>query len=208
MRCQLRSHGAGATAQGWAGLGNPVPTKGRPAPRRDGEPEPWISHIPCPPTRGSACCPSFALLLSLSLEGQTCVPSRGPGALPVTPPDTQLWTDVRGSWVGPTLTFASTRDQQLPEGRSSPHWARLWAAPDVNANLWSPWEQPRVSRKPGVVATAAAAALPYLARVFSGEPRIILPQHRGVADWKIPFSDTKLKDRYFLSVWPTLWVPV
>lgn len=53
------------------------------------------------------------------------------------------------------------------------------------------------------VATAAAA-LPYLARAFPGEPRIILPQHRGVADWKIPFSDTKLKDKYFLPVWSTL----
>lgn len=42
---------------------------------------------------------------------------------------------------------------------------------------------------------AVPAALPYLAPELPGEPRIILPQPRGVADWKMSFSETKLKDK-------------
>lgn len=53
-----------------------------------------------------------------------------------------------------------------------------------------------------MVAVSAPAALPYLAPEFPGEPRIILPQPRGVADWKISVSETKLKDKFSSLVNP------
>lgn len=59
-----------------------------------------------------------------------------------------------------------------------------------------------------MAAVTAVATLPYLCRAFPGEPRIILPQHRGVAGWKIPSSDTKLKGKHLPPTWPTLYAPV
>lgn len=119
-----------------------------------------------------------------------------PCGLPEIPPNTQFLSNILGSV--PILTFPSTREQQLPEGRSFPYWAQLWTAPDVNANLLSPGSSPESAGSPGWWQYQQQQLCPTLPMRFQGSQELFC---RNTEVWligKFPFP-TQTKEQIFSS---------